>query len=136
MLVNSEHNIKIQYGEKNKTHGYSGSTNGEGGDSTVEYNPSANPDILTVNYDGASSNEPRPFFIGLGHELTNSFGINNTDTVYSVTGIDLTVKNYPRGVTTEELVTVGRLARYTYGSNYPTENALRIEHDMPLRCHY
>ena len=112
------------------------SRNGTGADATVNFDPTANPSILTLDpTTGNVSGAIRPAEIGLAHELIHGRHINNgtvdfatdTHTYQTATG------NVPQTVLIEELRTVG-LKHVRPGD--VTENDIRKEQGLNERGAY
>ena len=107
---------------------WTNATNGAGDNATVSFDPTANPDIPTVDpKTGNVSGAKRPNQIGLGHELIHADHINNGDVDFTPathTYNDANGNPTTQTIITEELRTVG-LQGVKAGD--VTENNLRQE---------
>jgi RHS repeat-associated protein len=115
---------------------WTNATNGTGANATVNFDPTSNPSILTVDpATGNVSGATRPNEIGLGHELIHAGHINKgtvdftpaTNTYQTATGAQI------QTVATEELRTVGVSG---HDANKATENKIRQEQGLNQRGAY
>lgn len=111
--------------------------NGIGSDATVNFDPTANPFILTKDpTTGNVSGTSRPNEIGLGHELIHADRSMNGKAVDYSTTATYSYKNDKGNTVTqtipqEELETVGLQGKYKY-----SENKLRKEQGLNERGAY
>lgn len=137
-LINSNKAITI-----NETYGGNGADaynrsaaqNGKGSNSTINYNPKANPKIPTRQKDGTIQFEGRPKEIGLAHELIHTDHLTNgtADATPVIQTFTAKGNKYQYEVMKEELRTVG-VAHTRKGD--VTENRIRKENGLKPRAAY
>lgn len=138
-IINNEHTMTITLGEINreKSKYRLDAINGNGSDSSVEYNNNNSPYVLTENKKtGKIQNEKMFSHIVLGHEMIHGYRTmegnaksqEKNDYQYTDTkGNKWNIRNE----SVEELETVGIIGDYKY-----TENKLREEQYMNQRIKY
>ena len=129
----------VSFGDNRIKSSYPASSNGQGTDVKITFNPNFNPDINTQNpHTGFIQKEKRPSFVGLAHEMIHGIrSMQGKSFKYDLFGTHHFLT--PDGCFTErvrinELITIG-LGNYNSQGDI-TENAIRIEHQLNKRATY